>query len=102
MASNKSKGFMIQLQPFCFYPVRNKTCYMNKINCFWLAAFFSFWSLGASASDTTTVKSPDGRIVFSLLQQNKKLYCNISFSGKAILVNSPFNMEVGGTSIMSG
>jgi alpha-glucosidase len=75
---------------------------MKRIFCFWLIAVLSFCALGASASDTTTVKSPDGRIVFSLLQQNKKLYCNISFNGKAILANSPLNIEIGGVSMMSG
>jgi alpha-glucosidase len=66
---------------------------------FCLVILLNLCLLQASGADTTFVKSPDGRIVFKLFNQDKQLHFSVFFNGQAIIAPSPMEMSVDGVSV---
>ena len=55
----------------------------------------------ALAAGDITVSSPDGNVVFTLLQKDSQLHYSISFRGRAVIEPSPLAFSVDGVSFTS-
>ena len=53
------------------------------------AIFLLLLQVQVQAADTTIVKSPDGKVVFKLYQQNNSLAFKVSYNGIDVVENSP-------------
>lgn len=69
---------------------------MKKPSILHLIFIFLISSLHASAADTTTIASPDGRVQFKMFPQNNQFHFYVSFENNKVIENSPIIFSLDG------
>src|SRR5947209_10589038 len=72
---------------------------MNIRRFVFLFFLFCCFYKTVSASDSTTLKSPDGKLSISFFQQQVEFSCVVYLQGKPVLQRSAINFSIDGTSL---